>query len=379
MGDTFFTTDNEILLRAHKDLLPVLCVQKNATKIVPTEGDFVTANCMSFGNSIGSITNVGTAMYDVRSMFEPGTPEYETLTYRIIATQHAQQNSIDRSKGIVSKNMCRAWRHRGAAVKTGNPMDPEIVATKKPYFMIYRYSAERSKYSKYRSKCEFDSMWKFGKTLDTLLNQKERTDRESEYLYWYKKNSPVSLGNCTMNRLCRYMEEQIAACKNAWKSAGDGFSCEIYRSEGVTYTKEQYDVAKSIIAEYSAMMKSVPSYAKAFRLDDTATAEYRASLTELVKEELYCNCVNQDVLCNIVIDITCPGKKSSSLAWSLVGDVMVRNLLKRNDGKLRYYIEDAAGEIDFGGVLYKEMLCDMEEEFNDRACDERDRSSEDDS
>lgn len=94
-GDTFFTTDNEILLRAHKDLLPVMCVQKKASKIVPTENDFVAANCMSFGSSIGSITNVGTAMFDVRSMYEPGTPEYEEVNYRIIATQHAQQNCIN--------------------------------------------------------------------------------------------------------------------------------------------------------------------------------------------------------------------------------------------------------------------------------------------
>lgn len=367
-GDTFFTTDNKVLFRRHEQLLPVLCVQKKATKIVPTEDDFVRANCMSFGNSIGSITNVGTAMYDVRSLYEKGTPEYEEINYRIIATQHAQQNSIDKAKGILSKDMCSAWRNRSAAAKTDDPMDIEIVASKKPYFMIYRYSNEKTQYNKYKSKCEFDSMWKFGKSLDELLTSDCLTEDESSYVYWYKKNSPVSLGNCTMNRLCRNVEAKVTEIKDSWKRGGENFSYSIYRSVGVSYTPQQMATIKNILDDYLAKIKTVPSYAKAFRLDEASTNEYRASLTDLAKEELYCNCPNQDVLCNIILDLTCSSGKTTSLSWSLVGDVMIKNLLNRSDGVIHYYVEDESGDIDFKGQKYKEMECNVVEELNDRAC-----------
>lgn len=79
-----------------RDVLPIQCEQKNATKVVPTEEHFIQANSLGFGDDIGSITNRITAQTELQSLFEPGTEEYEELKYRIIAGQHVQQNSIDK-------------------------------------------------------------------------------------------------------------------------------------------------------------------------------------------------------------------------------------------------------------------------------------------
>lgn len=59
-----------------------------------TEDKLVEANIASFGDDIGKTTNYITSMYDVRAMYEPGSDEYETLTYRIRAGQLYQQNAI---------------------------------------------------------------------------------------------------------------------------------------------------------------------------------------------------------------------------------------------------------------------------------------------
>lgn len=93
-GDIVMLTDNRILVSKAKRLPTLMCVQRKAEKIVPTENDFVRANINSFGNDIGRITNFVTSMYDVRTRFPDGSREREILDYRIMCGQLFQQNAI---------------------------------------------------------------------------------------------------------------------------------------------------------------------------------------------------------------------------------------------------------------------------------------------
>lgn len=95
-GDLCFLTDNKVLVENVRDVLPIQCEQKKATKTVPTEQDFIAANILGFGDDIGTVTNRITAQTELQSLFSPGDPEYEELGYRITAGQHVQQNCIDR-------------------------------------------------------------------------------------------------------------------------------------------------------------------------------------------------------------------------------------------------------------------------------------------
>lgn len=94
-GDAILTTDNEILLRNTRDVPAIVCVQKKAEKCVITEERLALANKNSFGNDIGTITNRVTSMYDLAAGFEPNSPEYQTLEYRIKCGQLLQQACID--------------------------------------------------------------------------------------------------------------------------------------------------------------------------------------------------------------------------------------------------------------------------------------------
>lgn len=91
-GDIMMITDNPVLVRRHKDLPTIMCVQRKARKMVPTEEDIIRSNIASFGNEIGQVTNRTTSMYEVRTKFRPGSMEYEELTYRIMCGQLIQQN-----------------------------------------------------------------------------------------------------------------------------------------------------------------------------------------------------------------------------------------------------------------------------------------------
>lgn len=94
-GDLFFLTDNSVMLNNLPETKTIMCIQRNATKHVPTEDILIASNLASFGDDIGKTTNKVTAMYDVQSQYDPGSDEYETLAYRIMSGQLYQQNCID--------------------------------------------------------------------------------------------------------------------------------------------------------------------------------------------------------------------------------------------------------------------------------------------
>lgn len=86
-----------MLVENIRDVLPIQCEQKKASKCVPGESEFIEANILGFGDEIGSVTNRITAQTELQSLFDPESEEYKELSYRITAGQHLQQNVIDLS------------------------------------------------------------------------------------------------------------------------------------------------------------------------------------------------------------------------------------------------------------------------------------------
>lgn len=93
-GDLVLLTDNPVLVRKHKPLPALMCVQRKATKRISTEEDFIRSNIESFGNEIGQTTNWITSMFEVQSRYPKDSIEYQTLAYRIRTGQQIQQNVI---------------------------------------------------------------------------------------------------------------------------------------------------------------------------------------------------------------------------------------------------------------------------------------------
>lgn len=97
-GDLVMLTDNRVLVENTKELPALMCMQRRATKCVPTDEDFIKSNINSFGDDIGKITNRITSMFDVMAQFPRDSEEYRVLDYRIKCGQHYQQNSIKYSR-----------------------------------------------------------------------------------------------------------------------------------------------------------------------------------------------------------------------------------------------------------------------------------------
>ena len=176
-GDMFYTTNNPILLKHTENLPLIQCVQRNAEKKIPTEADMVLSNKLSFGDAIGSTTNIITSQICLQAMFPKDSEEYKTLEYRIICGQLYQQNQIDKAKGIIAKPMPRHWYDNKMNKINDNDTEEEqqrklfnqrIVAAKKPYFFMYNYDYLKSDYDKYIDACNMHSHMMFGKSIQEL-------------------------------------------------------------------------------------------------------------------------------------------------------------------------------------------------------------------
>lgn len=134
-ADLIFSTDNRVLVSKWRDETVALCAQKKGEKKVPTEQDFIESNINGFGDDIGKVTNRITTMFDVQSKFEPESREYKELTYRIIAGQKFQQDTIDRIKGISCVPMPKYWYDPKACVQA--KMTTQILSRIKNFGLVF--------------------------------------------------------------------------------------------------------------------------------------------------------------------------------------------------------------------------------------------------
>ena len=216
-GDLVFTTSSSVLVDNIRPTKTLMCLQKKAPKVVISEDALIESNINSFGSAIGQITNWVTSMYDVQANFQPGSREYETLEYRIQCGQKAQQDEIDKSKGIISNSMPAHWHSRRACVSKFKDDEDElqfqlsICADKKPYFMMYVYPALGKLVRKYESTVKFSAKKKFQQDFDAIMQKSadELTEDEAGFVVSATYNAPVNYGECTMNRLCWMVEDQF--------------------------------------------------------------------------------------------------------------------------------------------------------------------------
>lgn len=356
-GDIVMLTDNDVLVRNLIVQPALMCAQRRADKCIPTEEDFVKSNIASFGNEIGQTTNYITSMYEVRSRFEPGSKEYETLSYRIKCGQLYQQNSIDKAKGIVCKPMPKYWHDRHAANRIEDDEEREfcrrIVADKKPYFMRYIYPQLMKQYNAYVKNTNRNALREFQMTIEELLavDSEILTERQQEFLKFYKIKMPVGTAPCVMNRICRRFEEEF-----------DGYLCRHNSNTNFDYTFMKSDAEytayhfRDIKKAYEEYIRRTQIYAIFSDYERVDKDEAKSALTVMYNEfDKRCSviCPNRYSLCNIILDICYTKSMSKKFAWSICGLHIIDNLLMKNNGVISFPTADANGDILYGGNRFK--------------------------
>lgn len=352
-GDLVMLTDNPVLMRCHEQLPALMCAQRKAEKRISSEEDFIQSNIDSFGNEIGQTTNWITSMFEVQSRFDKESEEYKTLAYRIMCGQLYQQNAIDKAKGIICKPMPREWhdRHSVNIIEDENKKRfyRSVVAERKPYFMRYVYPDLKKQYNQYLKNTDKNCLREFSMTVNELRNipEIERTERQSDFLKYYEYRMPVGMGDCIMNKICRRFENEFDGIVSRY-SAFSEFDYGIMKSD-VEYSPNQFSAIKKLYTEYNKRVQNYIVYSGIDRVDEAEQEVTLNQMSEEFRRECELICTNEETLCDIVLDLCYLRDSSKSFAWSMCGETIIHNLLKKNGNTVEFPILDDSGEIEYHG------------------------------
>lgn len=359
-SDTFFTTDNKIIVENTLNPPTIECIQRKARKVIPTESDMVQANKLAFGDEIGTTTNRITAMIERQAAFSKDSEEYKVLDYRIKCGQHYQQNAIDKAKGILARPMPSYWYNRNACKKLPETTEEEkhfkelcmkIVAENKPYFMKYVYPDLSARWNKYIRDINSKCIREFGIPIARLQEKPDKTEQEKEFLEYYEMLRPAGCNPCIVNRIAWLFEDTFKEYTSRPAKNG-GFDCRLLKA-GVGYSKKDYEAIRKIKAEYDECVKYYGQLFSKGHVDNNDVAVYRNMLLLKFKSECGKICPDEKELCDIVIDLCYSGEKSKQFAWDICGNHIIDNLLRKNDHIINYpvHVEDN-GEFEFGGEQF---------------------------
>lgn len=364
-GDCVINTSFPLLVNNTKQLPAIVCVQRKAPKCIPTDDDIMLSNINSFGNAVGGVTNKITSMFEVQAKFPKGSREYNILDYRIKCGQLYQQNAIDKTKGIEAKPMPDTWynwisnkfsKAKNDETKKQFWLNRKIIADKKPYFMQYIYPSERAELNKYNKTNNEKCLMRFRITLDELLEKENKSKEEERFVYWYYDRMPLGTAPCTINKICKRIEELF---DGNIKNTDEYFDYSILKSDA-EYTNVMFNKIKKIYEAYKKNVQNFAQFAKVERLksDDRQIQKYL--LKEQFKEKCLKTCPNEDELCNIVLDLCyTKSKNSKQFAWDICGETFIKNLLKRNNYKISYPELDENGDIEFNGMYFSMKETDI--------------------
>ena len=353
-ADTFFTTNNKVLLDSFEYKTTLMCLQDSVPKKIPTEEDYIKSDINGFGDSIGSVTNKATNMISLREQFAPDSEEYKRLTYRISTMMNYQQNAIDRIKGVVAKPVPKEWLNPrmfkiedddDEATICDKQINANIAAEIKPWFFIYRYSQLKSELDKYLKSVKSNCKIRFGKNIDALYASENKSEEEEVFIYNYEKYMPVSRAPGTMNRICWRIEDEFKST-NVLPNVEFDFSVLKSSAE---YTDGEYEAVKQLYDEYNKNMQLFLKQRKQNELGDDEVGFDITHLKDVFIDECSKVCPNPEILANIVIDLCYTSNKNKTFAWDIAGEQIFNNVLKNNGYIIQYPIKDVHGDIEFCG------------------------------
>lgn len=324
-GDLLYSTNNPVLIRKHIKLPAIQCVQRNTEKIFPTEKDIIQSNLNGMGNKVGSITNRVTAMKEVQSRFPKDSEEWKIMDYRMGCGQLYQQNELDKIKGIDFKPMPKSWYN---FKECENDLDRSLCADKKPYFFIYIYDYIKSDYDNYIKNNNDKCLRRFNMNYKELLSKENKTEDEENFIYWYNKQMPVGLGECAMNKICWYVEEQFKNYKINLKHSSD-FDynvLKVNRRCTEKHRQELFELMELYIQKIREYKSNKNKKKKSNNSDKEDKSNNRGYIKKTFKKMAKDICPNDDERLNIVLDMCYGCNNNRQFCWDVIGDLIIKRL-----------------------------------------------------
>ena len=216
-GDIVLTTDNEYFIKgAHKDHNIITYEKGLAVPAKMTVANITKTVAKGFGTGVGGFSNVATILYAMAPMFDkPGREEqHAEIMMRIKLLREIVGQEIDRIKGADKPSLPPEWRKMERILPTDSQDEilrklrrNSMVIQKKPYFFRYIYPALNQKFKEFEASYNQVCRDTFGIKLKKLMTMSDITEEQRALLKRYQKFSPLLTTQCTMNRLCRMIED----------------------------------------------------------------------------------------------------------------------------------------------------------------------------
>jgi hypothetical protein len=196
---------------------------------------------------------------------------------------------------------------------------------------------------------------------DLLKNDGNLPENEQKILEFYKKRLPLDVSPSTMNRICWAIEDEFDGV-DLFENIN--FDYEIYKS-GAEYSKEDYELIKLKCEAYKQKKREINKKKFVGHEDEEeSTADQIVKLNTDLEESCFSICPNEQVLCEILLDVCYGDGIDVSIVWNLCGDVIVGKLVSKS-GVYNYPEQDPKGEFNYGGFKFTMKTIQAGGEIND--------------
>lgn len=373
-GDLLLTSDDKYLVNAVDDLqYPIMYKKSIIKEQMINPAGFANMDVKSFDTKIGFITNLASTFISMLSNYSKESKEYKELKKRIDLLRYHQGVAIDSTKGDIFIPPPRKWSHRQKKIEITRGMtedeikeieeknakisfENKICANKKPYFFIYVYPALQKEYKAYKSSHNKYSKMMFGKNLNDLLYDKNKTASEKNFVSKYNRHMPVLKNGCIMNTLSKHVE--YTEFENKWKKGKSDFDYNILKSDMKNeLTNKEKNKIKSLLCLYNQDYKNEMMYSKENGVED----EWNIFIN--IDEKLLnecCNiCSNLEMVTNYIIDLSYNEfkNKGKMAIWNVFGEQVVENIRNKADS-ITIVVEDVDG-VEYLGKKYSLRKVDL--------------------
>lgn len=228
-------------------------------------------------------------------------------------------------------------------------LNQRLCAAKKPYFFGYNYPTLKQEYDAYVRDTNEHIESIIGKNIrDLLKNDGSLPENEQKILEFYKNHLPLDISPSTMNRICWAIEDEFDGV-DIFENVD--FDYSIYKS-GIDYSEEDYELIKLKCNTFKQKKREINK--KRFSKDNDDEENSVDQITKLIldlEEACASICPNEQVLCEILLDICYKDGVDVSIVWNLCGDVIVDKLVKKS-GVYSYPAKNINGDFSYGGIKF---------------------------
>ena len=390
-GDIVLSTDNPYFIKgAHKDHNIITYEKGLAVPEKMTVPNITKTVSKGFGTGVGGFSNTATILYSMAPMFDkPGREDqYNEIMLRIKLLREIVGQEIDRIKGADKPSLPKEWKTVEKILPTDSQDEiirkmraNSMVIRKKPYFFRYLYPELNQRFKEFEYSYNQVSRDTFGIKFKKLLSKEDKTEEERDLVRKYQKYSPLTTTPCTMNRLCKAIEDidfDIKFMKDRHGNKRPQASmlptftykyADLFSEDRLAIVKDMYKTYTSRkqmtrLHAMSDMLYSDPTVHSDEVYDKYYKSSHDALIMSLQTKLVDFKMSGEEFL--FYCGYLAPKYKSFNwgFAWNVLGDQVIK-LIPR--GESYCPIQDPDGEYEYLGLKYslKDLSPDSDEEVQD--------------